>query len=215
MPPSPSGNERSGAPGQPAVVVDRRVRAPADHLAEAAVPWLLAGASLQVCEAFSFQVHVHVVETKPGPVVGRGHVREPSWEQLPVQMVVVSIHPLHREANTAPVDDIRHEEVRDPMQVHLGRHPPGGGLVLVFLRQDLPLRGAGQVRSVVGELVTGPRAVAGGRCSIGLVGPSSGVSPRAARAAEGVPKHFRAHVLTSPRPWRSAWAGEIATCSLQ
>ena len=29
------------------------------------------------------------------------------------------------------------------------------------------------------------------------------------------PKHFRAHVLTSPRPWRNIWAGVIATCSLQ
>ena len=49
---------------------------------------------------------------------------------------------------------------------------------------DLPIRGAGQVRPVVGELVTGPWTVVGGR-SISLVGPSPGVSPRAARAAEG------------------------------
>ena len=53
---TPSGNERLDAPGQPAVVVNRRVRAPADYLAEAAVPWLLAGAPFQVREALSFQV---------------------------------------------------------------------------------------------------------------------------------------------------------------
>ena len=88
MPPTPSGNERLDTPGQPAVILDRRVRAPADHLAEAAVSWLLASASLQVCEAFNFQVHVHVIEAEPGPAVGRGHVREPSREQRPVQMVV-------------------------------------------------------------------------------------------------------------------------------
>ena len=148
------------------------------------MPRLPAGASLQVCEAFGFQVHVHVIEAKPGPAVGRGHVRETSWEQLPVQVAEESTHPLHREADTAPVD-IRHEEVRDPMQVHLGQRPPGGGLVLVFLHQDLPLRGAGQVRSLVGELITEPWAVVGGGRSIGLVGSSPGANQRAARAAEG------------------------------
>ena len=60
MSPAPSGNKRLDAPGQPVVVVDRRVRAPADHLAEAAVSRLLAGAPLQVRKAFCFQVHVHV-----------------------------------------------------------------------------------------------------------------------------------------------------------
>ena len=56
-----------------------------------------------------------------------------------------------------PVDDIRHKKVREFVQVHLGRHPPGGGLVFVFLHQDLPLREFGQVRFVVGELVIGFR----------------------------------------------------------
>ena len=85
--------------------------------------------------------------------MGRGHVREPSREQLPVQVVVEGTHLPHRGTNTAPVDDIRREEVRDPAQVQLGWHPPGGGLVFVFLHQDLPLGGLGQVRSVLGELV--------------------------------------------------------------
>ena len=85
---APSGNERLGAPGQPAVVVNRRVRAPADDLAEAAVPRLLAGAPLHVRQEFRLQAHVHVIEAEACPTVGGGHVREPTWEPAPVQVVV-------------------------------------------------------------------------------------------------------------------------------
>ena len=130
-------------------------------------------------------MYVHVVEAEPGPPVGRGHVREPSREHFPVQVVVEGTHFLRRAVNTAPVDDIRHEEARDPVQVHLGRHPPGGGLVLVFLRQDLPFRGFGQVRFVVGELVSGPRAAMGGVRFLGPVRSSPRTGLGAALAAEG------------------------------
>ena len=61
--------------------------------------------------------------------------------------MVEGTHLLHRAINTAPVNGVRHEEVRNPVQVYLGWHSPSGGLVLVYLRQDLdlPLRGLGQV----------------------------------------------------------------------
>ena len=116
------------------------------------------------------------------------------------------------------MDNIRHEEVRDPMQVHLGRHPPGGGLVLFFLHQDLPFRGSGQLRSVVGELVTWPRAVVRGVRPLSFVTPSPGTGPGAAWAAEGSAETLpgpRADPPGPPRPWRSARAGEIANCNLQ
>ena len=174
---TPSGNERLDTPGQPSVEVNRWVRTPADYLAEAAVPWLLASAPFQVREALSFQVHVHVVDAGSGPAMGRGHVREPSREHFPVQVVVKGTHLPYRAVNTAPVDGIRRKEVRNPMQVHMGSHSPGGGLVLVFLHQDLGLRRFGQVRFVVGELVVGSRAVVSRACLLSLNRSSPGANP--------------------------------------
>ena len=153
VPLAPSGDERLGTSCQPAVVVDRWVRAPADNLPEAAVTRLLAGAPLLVRKALRLKVHVHIVEAEGRPAAGRGHVREPARETAPVQVVVESTHLLNRAIRLAPVDCIRREEMRHPVKVQLGREPPGGRLVLVFLHQDLPLGGLGQVRSVFGELI--------------------------------------------------------------
>ena len=146
------------------------------------MPWLLAGAPFQVREALSFQVHVHVVEAESGPAVCRGHVREPSREHFPVQVVVEGIHLLYRAVNTAPVDCTHHKEVRNPMQVHMGWHLPGGGLVLVFFHQDFPLRGFGQVRFVVGELVVGLRAVVSRARLLSLARFPPGARPGRTRA---------------------------------
>ena len=87
---------------------------------------LLAGAPLQVRETLCLQVHIRVVEAEAGPAVGRGHVREPSREHFPAQVVVEGTHLLHRAINTAPMNGVRHEEVRNPVQVHLGWHSPSG-----------------------------------------------------------------------------------------
>ena len=63
-----------------------------------------------------------MIEAESGPAVGRSHVCEPSREHFPVQVVVDGGHLLYRAINTAPVDGIRHKEVRNPTQVHMGWH---------------------------------------------------------------------------------------------
>ena len=70
------------------------------------MPRLLAGAPLHVRKALRLQVHVYVVEAETGTAVGGGHVREPAWEPASVQVVVESIHVLHRAIDSAPVDGV-------------------------------------------------------------------------------------------------------------
>ena len=82
-----------------------------------------------------------------------------------MQVVVEGIRFLHRAIDSAPVDSVRHEEVHNPMQVQLSRHPPSGGFVFVFKDQDLPFGGLGQVRFVVGEFVARLRVGRQGRGS--------------------------------------------------
>ena len=92
------------------------------------------------------------------------------------------------------MDGVRHEEMRNQVQVQLNRHSPSGGLVLVFLHEDLPLGGLGQVRLVEGELVAWPRAVTGGARPVRFGGTPSVTGPYRARAPEG-----GAEALLGPR----------------
>ena len=111
---------------------------------------------------------------------------------------------LHRAVDSAPVDGVRHEQVRNPVRVQLSRHLPSGRLVLIFLHEDVPFGGRGQVRLVLGELVAWLRAVMHGARPVRFGGTPSVTGSCQAGAPEG-----GAETLLGP--WRSAWAGVSAT----
>ena len=103
---------------------------------------------------------------------------------------------MHRAVDSAPVDGVRHEQVRNPVQVQLSRHLPCGGLVFVFLHEDLPFGGRGQVRLVAGEFVAGLRAVMDGARPVRFGGTPSVTGSGSCRA--GAPEGG-AEALLGPR----------------